>query len=102
MLAEQAVLEVRALTVHYGKALALDGVEIDVPGHTSLGVSGCAGALTGQYLLNPSVAAGIDGAVCPAEFNPFDLVASSSTSAEGLLPSLRAKLMADVAFRPIR
>jgi pimeloyl-ACP methyl ester carboxylesterase len=75
---------------------------VDVPGHTSLGASGCAGFVTGQYLLNPGAAAGIDGEVCPVEFNPFDLVAGASTSAKGLFPHLRAKLMADIAFRPIR
>ena len=75
---------------------------VDVPGHTSLGASACAGFLTGQYLLNPGAAAGIDGEVCPVEFNPFDLVAGASTSAKGLFPGLRAKLMADIAFRPIR
>jgi pimeloyl-ACP methyl ester carboxylesterase len=75
---------------------------VDVPGHTSLGSSGCAGFLTGQYLLNPGAAAAIDGEVCPVEFNPFDVVAGASTSAKGLFPGLRAKLMADIAFRPIR
>jgi branched-chain amino acid transport system ATP-binding protein len=38
------VLEVRALTVHYGKALALEGVEIDVPAHTLVAVIGPNGA----------------------------------------------------------
>ena len=76
---------------------------VDVPGHTSLGASGCAGFLTGQYLLNPGAAARIDGEVCPVEFNPFDLAAASaSTSAKGLFPRLRARLMTDIAFRPIR
>jgi branched-chain amino acid transport system ATP-binding protein len=40
----QAVLEVRALTVHYGKALALEGVEIDVPVHALVAVIGPNGA----------------------------------------------------------
>ncbi len=75
---------------------------VDVPGHTSLGASACAGFLTGRYLLNPGAAAGIDGEVCPVEFNPFDLAAGASTSARGLFPGLRARLMADIAFRPIR
>jgi branched-chain amino acid transport system ATP-binding protein len=38
------VLEVRALTVHYGKALALEGVELDVPVHTLVAVIGPNGA----------------------------------------------------------
>jgi branched-chain amino acid transport system ATP-binding protein len=38
------VLEVRALTVHYGKALALEGVEIDVPVHALVAVIGPNGA----------------------------------------------------------
>ena len=48
---------------------------VDVPGHTSLGLSSCAGFLTGQYLLDPASAGGIDGSTCPQEFNAFDLVA---------------------------
>ena len=39
---------------------------VDVPGHTSLGASPCAGDLTGAYLLDPAQAATIDGVVCPA------------------------------------
>jgi branched-chain amino acid transport system ATP-binding protein len=38
------MLEVRALTVHYGKALALEGVDIDVPAHALVAVIGPNGA----------------------------------------------------------
>lgn len=49
---------------------------VDVPGHTSLGLSACAGFLTGQYFLAPAAtAAAIDGFTCPQEFNAFDVVA---------------------------
>ncbi|MEM9562114.1 MAG: alpha/beta hydrolase [Actinomycetota bacterium] len=48
---------------------------VDVPGHTSLGSSICAGIVTGQYFLDPSVATLVDGETCPSEFNVFDAVA---------------------------
>lgn len=48
-------------------------LSVDVPGHTSLGISGCAGFITGQYFLDPNVATDVDGFVCPQEFNVFDL-----------------------------
>jgi branched-chain amino acid transport system ATP-binding protein len=38
------MLEIRSLTVYHGKALALDGVEIDVPAHTLVAVIGPNGA----------------------------------------------------------
>jgi len=38
------MLEVRALTVHYGKALALEGVDLDVPANTLVAVIGPNGA----------------------------------------------------------
>jgi len=38
------MLEVRALTVHYGKALALDGVNLDVPANALVAVIGPNGA----------------------------------------------------------
>lgn len=38
------MLEIKALTVHYGKALALEGVDIDVPAHTLVAVIGPNGA----------------------------------------------------------
>ncbi|MGI9597963.1 MAG: alpha/beta hydrolase [Acidimicrobiales bacterium] len=48
---------------------------VDVPGHTSLGASFCAGAVVGQYFLDPAVAAEVDGLSCPSEYNAFDVVA---------------------------
>lgn len=45
---------------------------VDAPGHTSLGISGCAGFVTAQYLLDPAFAGVVDGETCPAEFNAFD------------------------------
>ena len=56
---------------------------VDVPGHTSLGESPCAGELTGAYLLDPGVAADIDGQVCPLEidfFAPLDQAAASGSA----------------------
>lgn len=73
---------------------------VDVPGHTSLGVSGCAGFFTGLYLLDPSQANTIDGLVCPPEFNPFDLAAAGA--AQPASASLRTQVMAQIAFRPFR
>lgn len=75
-------------------------LSVDVPGHTSLGASGCAGFVTGIYLLNPAQAAAIDGLLCPQEFNPFDLVAAGAAANTGA--SLRARLMTQIAFRPFR
>jgi pimeloyl-ACP methyl ester carboxylesterase len=76
-------------------------LSVDVPGHTSLGASACAGYLTGQYLLDPSLASAIDGLLCPVEFNPFDLVAASA-GAQSMGASLRAQLLPHIAYRPLR
>jgi branched-chain amino acid transport system ATP-binding protein len=38
------MLEIRSLTVHYGKAIALEGVDIDVPAHALVAVIGPNGA----------------------------------------------------------
>lgn len=51
-------------------------LSVDVPGHTSLGLSLCAGAITGQYFLDPTIAVQVDGFTCPSEFNAFDFVAA--------------------------
>ena len=71
---------------------------VDMPGHGSLGISACAGFLTGQYLLDPPSAGSIDGTTCPPEFNPFDLAAGGPPAATelGLSPALRARLMAEI------
>jgi pimeloyl-ACP methyl ester carboxylesterase len=77
---------------------------VDVAGHTSLGANACAGAVIGQYLLDPaSVAVAVDGMTCPAEFNPFELSASTSApAAQGLQPKLRMQVLPQVALRPAR
>lgn len=56
-------------------------LSVDVPGHTSLGLSVCAGLVTGAYFLDPSAATVFDGALCPAEFNAFDVVGGQSAVA---------------------
>lgn len=76
---------------------------VDVPGHTSLGISACAGAVTGAYLADPDgTAPTVDGQVCPQEFNPFELPAPMSETNEGLEPQLRREIMPEVAFQPRR
>lgn len=79
-------------------------LSVDVPGHTSLGLSGCADFLVGQYFLNPEVANEIDGFTCEQEYNVFDLLggppagvaaASASTSAD-----VRAAVMPHVSLIP--
>jgi len=74
---------------------------VDVAGHTSLGLSFCAGALTGQYLLDPASADSIDGTVCPPEFDPFDTapVAAAATRTQR---DFRHSLLPIAAFRPPR
>jgi pimeloyl-ACP methyl ester carboxylesterase len=62
-------------------------LSVDVPGHTSLGSSICAGVITGQYFLNPGVATAVDGQTCPAEFNAFDVVAGGTAAAAADAPS---------------
>jgi pimeloyl-ACP methyl ester carboxylesterase len=77
-------------------------VTVDTPGHTSLGLSFCAGFITGQYLLDPSVAAGFDGAFCPAEFNPFDLAIARASESLGIAEQIRIEVMEQIAARPVR
>ncbi|HEY5891265.1 MAG TPA: alpha/beta fold hydrolase, partial [Acidimicrobiia bacterium] len=71
---------------------------VDEPGHTSLGISGCAGFLTGVYLEDPANGAQLDGALCPSEGNWFDLAASQFASELG--QQFRTRLMEEIAFRP--
>ena len=77
-------------------------VTVDTPGHTSLGLSFCAGFITGQYLLDPSVASGFDGTVCPAEFNPFELAIARASEALGIAEQVRIEVMEQIAARPVR
>ncbi len=74
---------------------------VDMPGHTSLGLSLCAGGLTGQYLLDPASADSIDGALCPPEFDPFTVepVAPAATSSQR---DLRHRLLPIAALQPAR
>lgn len=77
-------------------------VTVDTPGHTSLGLSFCAGFITGQYLLDPGVANGFDGTVCPSEFNPFDLTIARASEALGIAAEVRTEVMELIALRPAR
>jgi pimeloyl-ACP methyl ester carboxylesterase len=72
---------------------------VDVAGHTSLGLSLCAGHLTGQYLLDPTTATAVDGTTCPQEFDPFH----PPTTAIGARSSqIRTQLLPTIAYRPTR
>ncbi len=73
-------------------------VTVNAPGHTSLGISPCAGFFTGQYLLDPSIASSIDGLVCDDGINWFELFAAGATDAD---PSgFRTEVMDEIAFTP--
>ena len=77
---------------------------VDAPGHTSLGLSGCAGFVTAQYLLDPAFAAVVDGQTCPAEYNAFDVVAGpppapTATTAEATPQARTTTRSADAATR---
>jgi pimeloyl-ACP methyl ester carboxylesterase len=74
---------------------------VDVPGHTSLGLSFCAGALTGQYLLDPASADSIDGALCPPEFDPF-ATGPAAAAATHTQRDFRHSLLPIASFRPAR
>ena len=74
-------------------------VTVDVPGHTSLGTSVCAGELTGSYLIDPSIAATIDGQICPQEFDPFEIVIEPA-EATALQRDLRHQLLPILAASP--
>lgn len=74
-------------------------LSVDEPGHTSLGLSGCAGFFTGVYLEDTSAASAIDGFVCPSEGNWFDKLAGGP-GGEGMGTGFRTRLMEDIAFRP--
>ncbi len=77
-------------------------VTVDLAGHVSLGASGCAGFVQGQYLLDPSIAPALDGLFCPQEFNPIDVVADDFASAGedfGIDPQLRNRLLAEIGVR---
>jgi pimeloyl-ACP methyl ester carboxylesterase len=75
-------------------------LSVDEPGHTSLGLSPCAGALTGLYLEDPTAYALEYGDfTCPSGGNWFDLATSArADAATGM--GFRARLMGHIAFRP--
>jgi hypothetical protein len=79
-------------------------LSVDEPGHTSLGISGCAGFFTGLYLADPSVGDPtavntIDGVTCGSEGNWFDKLAGPPGGA-GAGAAFRANIMDEVAYRP--
>jgi hypothetical protein len=72
---------------------------VDVPGHTSLGASECAGDFTGAYLIDPATATTIDGEICPLQFDPFDIdIAPAESTA--LQRELRHELLPIIAATP--
>lgn len=75
-------------------------VTVHTPGHTSLGLSPCAGSITGQYLLDPSSGAIFDGAACVEGINWFDFGAGFAADGEFEF-DFRTKLMDEIAFRPV-
>ncbi len=72
---------------------------VDEPGHTSLGISVCAGVLTGVYLEDPANGSQLDGAICPSEGNWFDK-AAGAVGSSGFTDPFRTRLMEEIAFRP--
>ena len=74
-------------------------LSVDEPGHASLGISGCAGFITGLYLEDPSIAAGLDGLTCPSEGNWFNKAAAAG-GGSGMSYLFRTDLMDEMAFRP--
>lgn len=76
-------------------------LSVDEPGHTSLGLSGCAGFLTGLYLQDPQAYAAVfDGFVCPSGGNWFDKLAPAAAEASDFGLSFRARMIEQIAFRP--
>ncbi len=91
----------------YEGALAANGLlgnsallSVDEPGHTSLGLSGCAGFFTGLYLQDPAAyALAFPSFTCPSEGNWFDKAAAAAAGA-GLEASFRTRMLEQIAFRP--
>lgn len=81
-------------------------VTVDMPAHTTLGVSACAAAITAQYLLTPEVADHVDGTQCPQEFDPFLLDAppqeDGAPQEPGVAPDARRDLLEQVVLLPLR
>lgn len=75
-------------------------VSVDEPGHTSLGLSGCAGFFTGLYLEDPAAyALAFPEFTCPSEGNWFDKAAAAAAGG-GMQTTFRTRLMEQIAFRP--
>lgn len=80
-------------------------LSVDEPGHTSLGLSGCAGFFTGLYLEDPKafadlLSAFLPGGICPSEGNWFSKFGPAASADSGLGASFRTRLMEQIAFRP--
>lgn len=75
---------------------------VDEPGHTSLGISGCAGFLTGLYLADPvGYASAPPTGFCPSEGNWFDKVAGPPAGGPGQMAAdFRRAAIDEIAFRP--
>ncbi len=92
----------------YQGAVTADGLlagsallTVDEPGHTSLGISVCAGAVTGQYLATPGDPVWADADLfCPAGENWFVQAALATDSATGVRAEFRNELMDQIGLRP--
>lgn len=104
----------------YEGALAADAglsnsvlLTVDVTGHTSLGLSGCAGFFTGQYLLDPqSVGPLIDTILgdnpCPGfgnNENPFEIFPGPFGAGDPTMElntEIRLRLLSEIGYGPRR
>jgi pimeloyl-ACP methyl ester carboxylesterase len=91
----------------YEGAVTVDGLlpnsallTVDTPGHTSLGLSLCAGESTASYLLDPATATAINGTTCPPEFDPFRLEPADATTTRQ--QQARHQLLPLIAYQPAR
>jgi hypothetical protein len=81
---------------------------VNVTGHTSLGLSGCAGFVTGRYLLDPNSVGVFDGFECPGfgnNENPFEIFPGpfgAGDSSVDLNTEIRLRLLSEIAYGPRR
>ena len=74
---------------------------VDEPGHTSLGLSGCAAFFTDLYLQDPKLFAPlIDGFTCPSAGNWFEKLADAAGAGADIGAKFRAGTMSEIAFSP--
>lgn len=77
---------------------------VDEPGHTSLGLSGCAGFVTDIYLQDTQVALDIEtfNFNCPSDGNWFEKLLGPAAAGTGasIGAEFRSKMMREIAFRP--